>query len=101
MARAIVNPEVLRRFAARLNQFNNEMISQLTTLHCQFARLAQTWRDRLADKFKDQDQTKRKDWPSTARVVDARARKEVGTNIRFEAGIPGSSPSQNTFYLHN
>ena len=32
MSQAIVNPEELRRFAARLKQFNNEMIGQLTTL---------------------------------------------------------------------
>ena len=37
MSQAIVNPEELRRFAARLKQFNNEMISQLTALHGQLA----------------------------------------------------------------
>ena len=37
MSQAIVNPEELRRFAARLKQFNNEMIGQLTTLHGQLA----------------------------------------------------------------
>ena len=45
MSRNIFNPEELRRFAARLKQFNNEMISQLTTLHGQLAGLIQTWRD--------------------------------------------------------
>ena len=38
----LYNPEELRRFAARLKQFNNEMISQLTTLHGQLAGLSQT-----------------------------------------------------------
>jgi uncharacterized protein YukE len=51
MSQAIVNPEELRRFAARLKQFNNEMIGQLTTLHGQLAGLSQTWRDREHDKF--------------------------------------------------
>ena len=32
MSQAIVNPEELRRFAARLKQFNNEMIGQLNSL---------------------------------------------------------------------
>ena len=40
------NPEKLRWFYARLKQFNNEMISQLTTLHTQLAGLGQRWRDR-------------------------------------------------------
>jgi uncharacterized protein YukE len=51
MSQAIVNPEELRRFAARLKQFNNEMIGQLTTMHGQLAGLSQTWRDREHDKF--------------------------------------------------
>ena len=43
MSQAIVNPEELRRFAARLKQFNNEMIApQLTALHGQLAGLSQT-----------------------------------------------------------
>jgi uncharacterized protein YukE len=54
MSQAIVNPEELRRFAARLKQFNNEMIAQLTTLHGQLAGLSQTWRDREHDKFVEQ-----------------------------------------------
>jgi uncharacterized protein YukE len=54
MSQAIVNPEELRRFAARLKQFNNEMIGQLTTLHGQLAGLSQTWRDREHDKFVEQ-----------------------------------------------
>jgi uncharacterized protein YukE len=51
MAQAIVNPEELRRFAARLKQFNNEMMTQLTTLHGQLSGLSQSWRDREHDKF--------------------------------------------------
>jgi uncharacterized protein YukE len=51
MAQAVVNPEELRRFAAQLKRFNNDMITQLTTLHGQLAGLSQTWRDREHDKF--------------------------------------------------
>ena len=51
MSQAIVNPEELCRFAARLKQFNNEMMTQLTTMHGQLAGLGQTWRDREHDKF--------------------------------------------------
>jgi hypothetical protein len=46
MSQANFNPEEPRRFAARLKQFNNEMIGQLTALHVQLAGLGQTWRDR-------------------------------------------------------
>jgi uncharacterized protein YukE len=48
---AIVNPEELRRFASQLKRFNNEMLTQLTTLHGQLSGLGQTWRDREHDKF--------------------------------------------------
>ena len=56
MSQAIVNPEELRRFAARLKQFNNEMISQLTALHGQLAGLSQTYQrtNREHDKFVEQ-----------------------------------------------
>ena len=56
MGQAIVNPEELRRFAARLKQFNNEMMGQLTTMHGQLAGLSQTWRDREHDKFVEEFQ---------------------------------------------
>ena len=51
MGQAIVNPEELRRFAAQLRQFNNELMSQMTVLHGQLTGLGQTWRDREHDKF--------------------------------------------------
>ncbi len=51
MAQAIVSPEEIRRFAARLKQFNNDLMNQLTVLHGQLAGLGQTWRDREHDKF--------------------------------------------------
>ena len=41
MAQAIVNPEEIRRFAARLKQFNNELMNQLTVLHGQVSGLGQ------------------------------------------------------------
>jgi uncharacterized protein YukE len=51
MAQAIVSPEEIRRFAARLKQFNNDLMNQLTVLHGQVSGLGQTWRDREHDKF--------------------------------------------------
>ena len=51
MAQAIVSPEEIRRFAARLKQFNNDLMNQLTVLHGQVSGLGQTSRDREHDKF--------------------------------------------------
>jgi uncharacterized protein YukE len=58
MSQAIVNPEEIRRFAARLKQFNNELLNQLTVLRGQLSGLGQSWRDREHDKFVEEfDQT--------------------------------------------
>ncbi len=58
MSQAIVNPGEIRRFAARLKQFNNELLNQLTVLHGQLSGLGQSWRDREHDKFVQEfDQT--------------------------------------------
>jgi len=58
MAQAIANPEEIRRFAARLKQFNNDLLQQLTVIHGQVSGLGQTWRDREHDKFVEEfDQT--------------------------------------------
>lgn len=51
MARAIVDPEELRRFAANLKHFNTELSHQLAVLQGQFAGLGDTWRDQEHDKF--------------------------------------------------
>ena len=51
MAQAIVNPEEIRRFAARLKQFNNDLMNQLTVLHGKVSGLGQSSRDREHDKF--------------------------------------------------
>ncbi len=54
MAQAIANPEEIRRFAARLKQFNNDLMNQLTVLHGQVSALGQTWRDREQQKFTEE-----------------------------------------------
>jgi uncharacterized protein YukE len=54
MAQAIANPEEIRRFAARLKQFNNDLLNQLTVLHGQVSALGQTWRDREQQKFTEE-----------------------------------------------
>ena len=51
MSRAIVDPAELRRFAANLKRFNNELQHQLSVLQGQFANLGDTWRDQEHEKF--------------------------------------------------
>ena len=48
MAKAIVDPEELRRFAAYLEQSSGEVRGQKTAMLAAFARLHETWRD---DKY--------------------------------------------------
>ena len=54
MARAVVDPADLRRFAHGLKHFNNELQHQLAVLHGQFGALGDTWRDGEHDKFATQ-----------------------------------------------
>ncbi len=51
MAKAIVDPEELRRFAQDLKRFNNELKGQMTVLNGRFVGLGQTWRDQEHRKF--------------------------------------------------
>jgi hypothetical protein len=51
MSQAIVDPGELRRFAAQLKRFNNDLMSQMTMIHGQLIGLNATWRDREHEKF--------------------------------------------------
>ena len=51
MAKAIVDPEELRRFAHDLKRFNNELHGQMTALHGRLQELGTTWRDQEQKKF--------------------------------------------------
>jgi uncharacterized protein YukE len=51
MAKAIVDPLELRRFAQHLKHFTGEVQHQLATLQGQFAGLGDTWRDQEHEKF--------------------------------------------------
>ena len=60
MAKAVVDPEELRRFAHDLKRFNNELRGQLTGLHGRLTELGNTWRDQEHAKFVEEfDQTMR------------------------------------------
>ena len=53
MAKAIADPEEMRRFAADLKRFNTELRNQITVLQGRFVNLGQTWRDQEHTKFAD------------------------------------------------
>ena len=58
MGKASVDPGELRRFAADLNRFNNELQGLVSGLHGKMRQLEQTWRDQEQKKFAEAfDQT--------------------------------------------
>lgn len=54
MAKAVVDPAELRRFAQDLKRFNNELETQLGALHSRLSALSQTWRDQEQTKFSEE-----------------------------------------------
>ena len=51
MAKAVVDPQELRRFAHDLKRFNDELMQQLSVLHGRLNNLGQTWRDQEHTRF--------------------------------------------------
>lgn len=54
MAKAVVDPGELRRFAQDLKRFNDELQNQLRILHGRLLALGQTWRDQEHAKFAEE-----------------------------------------------
>jgi WXG100 family type VII secretion target len=60
MAKAIVDPNELRRFAADLKKFNVDVQTQMARLAASLGSLQQTWRDQEQAKFAEEfEQTMR------------------------------------------
>ncbi len=60
MARAIVDPEELRRFAQELDRASQEMQNRMSSLQGRFKALGDTWKDQEQVKFAETfDQTMR------------------------------------------
>ena len=51
MAKAVVDPQELRRFAGRLRHFSTEVMAQMQMVQRQLAALSSTWRDQEQQKF--------------------------------------------------
>ncbi len=54
MAKAVVDPTELRRFAQDLKRFNNELQNQMKLMHTRMSTLAQSWRDQEQVKFAEE-----------------------------------------------
>lgn len=53
MARAVVDPEELRRFAVELERTNTEIQNQLLALQARYKQLGETWKDQEQAKFSE------------------------------------------------
>lgn len=51
MAKAIVDPEHLQRFAGNLRSFSEDLRERSGQLHRQFQQLGETWRDQEQARF--------------------------------------------------
>ncbi|MSR28025.1 MAG: WXG100 family type VII secretion target [Phycisphaerales bacterium] len=54
MAKAVVDPNELRRFAADLRKFNQDLQGGISTISSRMNTLAQTWRDQEQQKFAEE-----------------------------------------------
>ena len=51
MAKAMMDPEDVRRFAEELKRFNADLQNRMTGLQARFATLGDTWQDSEQEKF--------------------------------------------------
>lgn len=54
MAKAVVDPQELRRFAQELKRFNTMVSDQMGFLRSRLGELGQTWRDQEQTKFAEE-----------------------------------------------
>lgn len=54
MAQAIMDPEEVRRFAAELKRFNQDLQVRASSLQARFAALGGSWQDQEHEKFAEE-----------------------------------------------
>ena len=54
MAKAMVDPTELRRFAHDMKRFNTELLEAMRGLHARFDALGETWRDQEQQRFAEE-----------------------------------------------
>ena len=57
MAKAMMDPEEVRRFAEELKRFNSDLQHRLTSLQARFASLGDTWQDQENEKYSEEFKT--------------------------------------------
>lgn len=75
MAKAVVDPDDVRRFAQDLKRFNGDLQNQMKIMHGRLNALGQTWRDQEHTKFAES-------FEETLRVL-ARFTEAAETHIPF------------------
>jgi WXG100 family type VII secretion target len=73
MAQAIMDPEEVRRFAAELKRFNQDVQTRLASLQARFAALGGSWQDQEHDKFSEEFTTTMKVLKKFIEVSDKHA----------------------------
>jgi len=54
MAKAIADPEEIRRFAHDLKRFNEDLTHQIQVMRSRMSSLSQSWRDQEQRKFEEE-----------------------------------------------
>ena len=54
MAKAIADPEKIRRFAHDLKRFNDDLTHQIQVMRSRMSSLSQSWRDQEQRKFEEE-----------------------------------------------
>jgi uncharacterized protein YukE len=70
MAQAIMDPEEVRRFAAELKRFTDDVQMKASSLQARFAALGSTWQDQDHEKFAEEFVTTMKVLKKFVEVAD-------------------------------
>lgn len=54
MPQAMMDPELVRRFADELQRFNRDLQNRMSSLHARFSSLGDSWQDQEHEKFSDE-----------------------------------------------
>ncbi|MDP7005189.1 MAG: WXG100 family type VII secretion target [Phycisphaerales bacterium] len=70
MAKAIADPEEIRRFAHDLKRFNDDLTHQIQLMRSRMSSLSQSWRDQEQRKFEEEFDTTIKSINKFAKVTN-------------------------------
>ena len=78
MAKAIIDPSEVRRFAQELKHFNTEVSGRLSSLQGRFKQLGESWQDQEQRKFEEEFESVLKGFKKFMEVSE----KQVPTLLR-------------------